>query len=96
MGPEIVILKQGKDGCTFFNSDNFNGQKVKGFKAIEIDPTGAGDSFGGAFIIGYLAGWDLKKATTFANAVGALKVEYFGPMANTSYEDVVEYMKTSE
>ncbi|MFX0105858.1 MAG: sugar kinase [Candidatus Hodarchaeota archaeon] len=93
MGPNIVVLKQGKDGCTIFSSDNIKGFKVDGFKVIERDPTGAGDSFGGAFIVGYLVGWDLKKIAKFANAVGALKVESFGPMPDTSYKDVIEFMK---
>ncbi|MFX1600966.1 MAG: hypothetical protein ACFFB6_10255, partial [Promethearchaeota archaeon] len=35
-------------------------------------------------------GWDLKKTAIFANAVGALKVESFGPMPDTSYRDVIE------
>lgn len=93
MGPKVIALKQGKEGCTIFTSDNLEGFKVEGFKVTERDPTGAGDSFGGAFIVGYLVGWDLKKIATFANAVGALKVESFGPMPNTLYEDVIELMK---
>jgi sugar/nucleoside kinase (ribokinase family) len=93
MGPEIIVLKQGKEGCTVFTSDNPEGFTVQGFKANEKDPTGAGDSFGGAFITGYLVGWDLKKTAKFANAVGALKVESFGPMPDTSYKEVIELMK---
>jgi len=93
MGPKVIVLKQGKSGCTVFSSDIFKGLKVKGFKVVEKDPTGAGDSFGGAFIIGYLAGWDLQKIAQFANAVGALKVESFGPMPDTSYEDAILLMK---
>lgn len=89
-GPKIVVLKQGKDGCTIFSKDNMDGIKVKGYKANEIDPTGAGDSFGGAFIVGYLAGWDLEKSAKFSNAVGALKVEFFGPMPDTTYEQVIK------
>ena len=92
MGPEIVILKQGKEGCIIFTKDSLKGIKVPGFKVREIDPTGAGDSFGGAFIVGFLAGWDLEKAAKFANAVGALKVEYFGPMPDTSYEDALKLL----
>jgi len=56
MGPKIVVLKQGKDGCTVFTKDNTNGVKIAGFKVKEVDPTGAGDSFGGAFVVGYLNG----------------------------------------
>ena len=95
MGPEIVLLKQGKEGCRLFTKDYQEGLKINGFKTNEIDPTGAGDSFGGAFIIGYLAGWGLEKSAKFANAVGALKVEYFGPMPETTYEEVLNLMENA-
>ena len=62
IGPKIIVLKRGKRGCTIFTKDNPKGANIKGFKVNEVDPTGAGDSFGGAFIVGYLAGWNLKKA----------------------------------
>jgi len=96
MGPKIIVLKQGKEGCIIFTPDIHNGQKIEGFKVFERDPTGAGDSFGGAFIIGFLAGWELEKIAIFANAVGALKVQSFGPMPNTTYEDVIELMEKIE
>jgi sugar/nucleoside kinase (ribokinase family) len=95
MGPKIVVLKQGKDGCTIYSSEDTNGIKIKGFKVEEIDPTGAGDSFDGAFIVGYLAGWDLKRIGMFANATGALKVHFFGPMANNTYEEVLKLMESA-
>ncbi|MHA2290081.1 MAG: carbohydrate kinase family protein [Promethearchaeota archaeon] len=95
MGPKIVVLKQGKDGCTIYSSEETEGIKIGGFKVQEIDPTGAGDSFDGAFVIGYLAGWDLEKIGKFANAVGALKVEHFGPMSNNTYEEVLKFMENS-
>ena len=93
MGPKIIGLKQGKDGCTIFNSENPEGIYIKGFLINEKDPTGAGDSFDGAFIVGYLAGWDLHKIGLFSNAVGALKVEFCGPMATTSYKDTLKLME---
>jgi len=95
MGPKLVVLKQGKDGCTIYSSKETNGIKIDGFEVEEIDPTGAGDSFGGAFIVGYLAGWNLEKIGKFANAVGALKVKCFGPMANNTYEEVLKLMESA-
>ena len=93
MGSKIVVLKQGKEGCTVFSENNSDGIKINGFKAEEVDPTGAGDSFGGAFVVGYLNGWDLKEIARFANSVGALKVEHFGPMPSSSYEDVKKILE---
>lgn len=95
MGPKIVALKQGKEGCTIFTKDNVEGVKIPGFKVKEVDPTGAGDSYGGSFIVGFLAGWDLKKIGKFSNAVGALKVEFFGPMPDTTYEQAISLMKSN-
>lgn len=92
-GPKIVVLKQGKEGCTIFTKEHQEGMHVKGFKAEEKDPTGAGDSFGGAFLVAYLAGWDLERCAKFANAVGALKVEHFGTMPNTTHEEALDLMK---
>ena len=92
-GFKLVVLKQGKEGCTIFSSGIVDGIKVSGFKVEEIDPTGAGDSFDGAFIVGYLAGWDLKRIGMFANAAGALKVQSLGPMSNTSYDEVIDLIK---
>ncbi|MFX1408873.1 MAG: sugar kinase [Promethearchaeota archaeon] len=95
MGPKMVVLKQGKDGCMIFSSKNMNGVKVFGYKVNQVDATGAGDSFGGAFIVGYLAGWDLVKIAKFANAVGALKVQKFGPMSDTTYNEVLDLIKAN-
>jgi len=94
-GPEIIALKQGKKGCTIFSKENKRGLKIPAYNAKEVDPTGAGDSFGGAFVVGILKNWDLKRTTKFANAVGALKVKSFGPMANTTYEEVIALMDTN-
>jgi sugar/nucleoside kinase (ribokinase family) len=89
-------LKEGKKGCTIYSSELTDGIKLPGFKVDEIDPTGAGDSFGGAFIVGYLAGWELKMVGRLANAVGALKVTNFGPMPNTTYEDALNLIKDQQ
>ncbi|MFX1477822.1 MAG: sugar kinase [Promethearchaeota archaeon] len=95
LGPKVVVLKQGKEGCTIFTPDQIEGIHFKGYKVNEVDATGAGDSFGGAFIVGYLAGWDIEKNSKFANAVGALKVRHFGPMPETTYEKVIQFIKNS-
>ena len=92
-GLKLVVLKQGKEGCTIFSSESVDEIRVPGFEVEETDPTGAGDSFDGAFIVGYLAGWDLKRIGIFANAVGALKVQFFGPMSNTSHDEVFQLIQ---
>ncbi|MFX0012052.1 MAG: carbohydrate kinase family protein [Candidatus Hermodarchaeota archaeon] len=95
-GIKIIVLKEGKKGCTIYSSELTDGVKLPGFKVDEIDPTGAGDSFGGAFLVGYLAGWELKLVGRLANAVGALKVTSFGPIPNTTYEDALNLIKDQQ
>ncbi len=93
LGPEIVVLKQGKKGCMIFTKNNPDGIQISSYNVEEIDPTGAGDSFGGAFIVAYLNKWELEKVAKFANAVGALKVKVFGPMPETTYEEAKDLME---
>ena len=46
----------------------------------EVDPTGAGDTFCGAFLTALVEGKDLRECARFANAAGALSVLKQGPM----------------
>jgi len=91
MGPKIVVLKRGKLGCRIYTKDEI--LEEVGFAVEEVDPTGAGDSFGGAFIVEYLRNISLKQIMKFSNAVGALKVTSFGPMPDHSRKDVEEFLK---
>ena len=92
MGPEIVALKQGGEGCTIFTEKEE--VHLPAFKVEEVDPTGAGDAFDGGFIVGLLRGWDYERAGRYANAVGALKVTRFGPMEVPFAEEVEELLRS--
>lgn len=89
-GPEIVALKLGEEGsCIYTREDKL---KVPSFPVNEVDPTGAGDCFDAAFIVGLLKGWSIKRVANFANAVGALAVVKRGPMEGAPYLREVEKM----
>lgn len=85
----VVVLKRGKAGCRIYTRDDTPPLDVAGFRVEEVDPTGAGDTFGGAFLVGLLQDWALDRAATFANAAGALKVTCFGPMPDSTLDDVL-------
>lgn len=72
----LVCVKRGERGCVIFTEE----EKVEhpGFKVIVRDTTAAGDSFAAAFIFGYLQEWSLPQIATFANAMGAAKVQKIG------------------
>ncbi|MHA1339809.1 MAG: sugar kinase [Promethearchaeota archaeon] len=91
MGPEMIVLKRANKGCRVYTKEEI--LEEPSFKVEEVDPTGAGDSFGGAFIVGVLSNMDLKENMRFSNAVGALKVTSFGPMPDHSRKDVEDFIK---
>ena len=74
-----VALKRGADGSTVFTRE---GQRIDcpGFIVEEIDPTGAGDCFGGAYVACRRLGMSIEQALIYANAAGARNVTVMGPM----------------
>ena len=74
-----VVLKRGADGSTVFTRE---GQRIDcpGFIVEEIDPTGAGDCFGGAYVACRRLGMSIEQALIYANAAGARNVTVRGPM----------------
>jgi sugar/nucleoside kinase (ribokinase family) len=77
-GIPLIALKRGADGSIVFTRDERI--EVPSLAVTEIDPTGAGDCYGGAFVVGLLEGWELARVARFANVVGALSVTRKGPM----------------
>jgi sugar/nucleoside kinase (ribokinase family) len=83
-----VVLKRGAAGCTVFRGNDR--LDVAGFAVDEVDPTGAGDCFNAACLIGLEAGWPLEQMARFANAAGALAVTRQGPMEGAPTRSEVE------
>jgi len=75
---KILVYKRGAAGCTVYAA----GKRidVPGFEVQEVDPTGAGDCFNAAFLVGLEENWPLEQVARFACAAGALAVTRQGPM----------------
>jgi fructokinase len=82
-GRELVVLKRGARGCALFGAD---GSRVElpAHPSEEVDPTGAGDCFGGTFVASLARGLPPARALALANAAGALAVRRKGPMEGNS------------
>jgi len=78
-GIPIVALKLGARGSRVFTAGHSFDATPLAVK--EIDPTGAGDCYGGGFVTGLLEGWELERVARFANVVGALSVTQRGTMS---------------
>lgn len=75
---EVVVLKNGSRGVRVKSAtEDFH---LPAHKVEEVDPTGAGDCFCGAFVGMLDQGSDLRTAATYANAAGAMHVTTRGPM----------------
>jgi len=85
---QIVVFKRGSKGCSVYH----RGQRidVAGFPVEEVDPTGAGDCFNAAFLVGLDHGLPLEEVARFANAAGALAVTKQGPMEGAPTRKEIE------
>lgn len=74
-----VALKRGAGGSTVFTRE---GRRIDcpAFHVEEVDPTGAGDCFGGAYVACRRLGMPIEQALLYANAAGARNVTVRGPM----------------
>ena len=81
-GPSFALINKGENGSLLFYGNEF--YPIPGYPTETIkDPTGAGDSFGGAFI-GYLCtqgqinSKSLKNAMIHGNILGSFAIEDYG------------------
>lgn len=82
LGVSEIVLKRGGDGCRYFDGEG--SREVVGFVVDEVDPTGAGDSFGATFCTLRSQGMAGAEALIYANAAGASAVSRQGAMEGTS------------
>ena len=81
-GRQMVLLKKGARGSVYHDADRRIAAAA--FPTEEVDPTGAGDCFGGTFVASLALGLPLERALRLANAAGALAVSRKGPMEGNS------------
>jgi 2-dehydro-3-deoxygluconokinase len=78
-GAPIVALKCGDKGAIVASPDARH--RVKAHPVTAVDATGAGDTFGGAFVARLLSGDDLATAGRYAATAAALSTTGFGAVA---------------
>lgn len=88
-GVKEIVLKQGRDGATSYHR-NGNITHCCAFEVNEIDPTGAGDCFGGAYVGCRRLGMTPDDSLIWANAAGARNVQFTGPMEGTASPQQLE------
>lgn len=76
LGAKVVALKLGEQGAIV--ADGKVRHHIAPHACKPVDATGAGDTFGGAFVARLLAGDDLLAAGRYASVAAALSTEGYG------------------
>jgi sugar/nucleoside kinase (ribokinase family) len=84
----IIVVKDGSKGTWVYTRQE--AFRVSAFPAVDIDSTGAGDSFDGTFLAMLSAGADIRTAALYGNAAGAKAVSKKGPMEGNTDKSVLE------
>ncbi len=77
LGSEVVALKLGDKGALVANAVGER-YRIEPHPCKPVDATGAGDTFGGAFVARIVAGDGLRDAGRYAAAAAALSTEGYG------------------
>ena len=77
MGPEKIIVKQGSKGARCFSIDDELSVGVYPISKV-VDPTGAGDVFGGGFVSGLAEGLPIYDSMRRGTALASFCIEDFG------------------
>ena len=92
---EILVLKNGSKGSRVYTRETMVEMGV--YPVQQVDATGAGDCFDGAFIAGLLDGKDVLGAAKMGAAAGALNASAFGPMEGLiSRKTIADMIKKNE
>jgi sugar/nucleoside kinase (ribokinase family) len=92
----VAVVTLGPDGALAVDNTTGESAAVSGLRVPALDPTGAGDVFGAAFIFATLASRPLAERLRFANLAAALSVQRLGgAMAAPSWADIAEWWRTT-
>ena len=77
LGCEKIIVKKGSKGASCYTKNNEINIGVYPIKKV-VDPTGAGDVFGGGFISGLVEGLSIYESMKRGTALASFCIEDFG------------------
>lgn len=81
-GPRLVVVKKGEHGALVFGRDSLFAIIAHPCEGV-VDPTGAGDSFAGAFLgfldkAGDLRASSIRRAAVYGSVLASFTIEDFG------------------
>ncbi len=89
-GPQVVVITQGAKGSVGLGPEGLVRQEA--FQVEEVDTTGAGDVYHGAYIYQLLRGGSMAECMRFASAAAALNCTRIGAQAGIPALEEVELL----
>ncbi|NHN54673.1 carbohydrate kinase family protein [Calidifontibacter sp. DB0510] len=88
----LAVVTDGVNGALALDSSTGEEATVPALRVQALDPTGAGDVFGAAVVLGTLAHWPLQDRLAFASLCSALAVQQFGgSLAAPGWGDIADW-----
>ena len=99
MGLDTVVIKKGSNGAELFSKHESFSVGAYPIKKV-VDPTGAGDTFGGGFISALACGKTIKDSLIYGSSLASLCVEGFGTdkiqkVSENAIEDRVIFLQST-
>lgn len=89
----LAVVTCGGQGALAIDAETGEDEWMPSLPVNAHDPTGAGDVFGAAMVLGTLRGWSLKRRLQFANLCAALSVQYVGgSLAAPGWGDIIDWL----
>ncbi len=88
----LAVVTNGAQGAMAIDSTTGEEANVPALRVPALDPTGAGDVFGAALVLGTLAGWQLTDRLAFSTLCSSLAVQQFGgSLAAPGWGDIADW-----
>ncbi|WP_232662304.1 carbohydrate kinase family protein [Pseudonocardia sp. TRM90224] len=88
----LAVVTCGADGAMAIDATTGEEADVSALVVDALDPTGAGDVFGAALVLGTIAGWPLEHRLLFAGVSAGLAVhEFGGSLAAPGWGDIRDW-----
>lgn len=91
----LVVVTCGGQGAIGLDAETDEEEWVPALPVSAVDPTGAGDVFLAAFVVGTLRKWPLRQRMAFANLCAGLSVQQVGgSLAAPGWGDLADWLTT--
>ncbi|WP_413230906.1 carbohydrate kinase family protein [Occultella kanbiaonis] len=93
----LAVVTRGHKGVIAIDSSTGERAAAPSLRVGAIDPTGAGDVFAAALVLGTLRGWPLQKRLRFGVLCSALAVQQFGgSLAAPGWGDLADWWRVTK